>query len=48
MINSETVSYIQKCQKVKHCFIFIVYNDVHYNISSLLLSSKTEKVNKQR
>ncbi len=38
-----------KCQKVKHCFTFIVYNDAHYHISSLLLSSKTERgTNKQR
>ena len=31
------------CQKVKHCFTLIVYNDVHYHISSLLSSSKTER-----
>ena len=39
---------VEGCQKVKHCFTFIVYNDVHYHISSLLLSSKTEKLNKPR
>ena len=33
-------------QKVKHCFTFIVYNDVHYHISSVVIFSNG-KINKQ-
>ena len=36
------------CRKMKPCFTLIVYNDVHYHISSLLLSSQMGKVNKPR
>ena len=46
MINSETVSYIQKCQKMKHCFTFIFYNDVHYHIPSVVIF-QNGKMNKQ-
>ena len=42
-ISSEGSTSIEECQKVKHCFTFIVYNGVHYHISSLLSSSKKEK-----
>ena len=34
------------CQKVKHCFTFIVYNDVHHHIPSVVIFSNG-KINKQ-
>ena len=30
---------IQNSQEVKHCFTFIVYNDVHYHIPSVIIFS---------
>ena len=38
--------YSSMCQKLKHFSVFIVYNDAHYHISSLLSSSQMGKVNK--
>ena len=32
---SDISLYFYICQKMKHCFTFIIYNDVQYNISSL-------------
>ena len=28
------------CQKLKHCSTFIIYNDVHYHISSVVIFQK--------
>ena len=47
IIPSTSIIVSYTCQKSKHCFTFIVYNDVQYHISSLLLSSQMGKMNKQ-
>ena len=47
MVNSETSRCTQKCQKIKHGSIFIVYNGVHYHISSAVIF-QNGKVNKPR
>ena len=31
---------ITYCQKLKHCSTFLIYNDVHYHISSVVLFQK--------
>ena len=30
---------IKYCQKMEHCFTFIVYNDAHYHIPSVIIFS---------
>ena len=32
--------YNKKCQKLKHCSTFFIYNDVHYHISSVVIFQK--------
>ena len=34
---------IQFCQKLKHCSTFLIYNDVHYHISSVVISRKLKE-----